>query len=387
MVWPIGRTRSGNLTAAKPEVIRRFLEGMERAVAGQRMSDQDMLEAAIEAPAMTGAIGLGRAALFGRSPMSHIPGIPKTFKLPKSAGGAEIPADPIEGVVAAAHKYARDNGLPPPNPAELPKFDKARAARVADAWGGQPDAANDPTVREAYKKMAEETVAQYRALKEAGYDGRFFKKDPETGAFIDPYKDSPALGYTDLRDKKTLEVFPTKGGFGSDETFDTSMNPLMKESGEFFGDDPATYNDLFRFVHDAFGHFGHGNSFFRAPGEERAWALHRMMYSPQARNAMTAETRGQNSWVNYGPHGEHNRTAKGGDTIFGDQKLVTMPEWTLNEAAPKSIGFREFPRNVPTRSAISTALDAIEKQGDIDSLTKYIATSDDNEFITEPDVY
>ena len=62
-------------------------------------------------------------------------------------------------------------------------------------------------------------------------------------------------------------------------------------------------NDLFRVVHDYFGHLKHGYG-FRAAGEDNAWRAHAAMYSPEARPAMTSETRGQNSWVNYGPHGE-----------------------------------------------------------------------------------
>jgi adenylate kinase family enzyme len=46
---------------------------------------------------------------------------------------------------------------------------------------------------------------------------------------------------------------------------------------------------------------------------------------------MTSETRGQNSWVNYGPKGEQNRTASGEDTIFADQKVGLMPRWTWTE--------------------------------------------------------
>jgi len=46
---------------------------------------------------------------------------------------------------------------------------------------------------------------------------------------------------------------------------------------------------------------------------------------------MTSETRGQNSWVNYGPNGEANRTASAEDTKFADQKVGLMPEWTWTE--------------------------------------------------------
>ena len=49
---------------------------------------------------------------------------------------------------------------------------------------------------------------------------------------------------------------------------------------------------------------------------------------------MTSETRGQNSWVNYGPHGEANRTASGANTVYADQKAGLLPEWmyTTNKA-------------------------------------------------------
>jgi hypothetical protein len=59
-------------------------------------------------------------------------------------------------------------------------------------------------------------------------------------------------------------------------------------------------NEQFRAVHDYFGHAIKGNP-FGAKGEEIAWASHQQMFSPLARIAMTAETRGQNSFVNYTP--------------------------------------------------------------------------------------
>jgi hypothetical protein len=48
---------------------------------------------------------------------------------------------------------------------------------------------------------------------------------------------------------------------------------------------------------------------------------------------MTSETRGQNSWLNFGPHGEKNKTARTEDTVFADQKIGVMPPWTTHEGA------------------------------------------------------
>jgi len=67
--------------------------------------------------------------------------------------------------------------------------------------------------------------------------------------------------------------------------------------------DPETglnTNEMFRAVHDVFGHAIHGNQ-FGPKGEEIAWGAHQQMYSPLAVPAMSAETRGQNSVVNYSP--------------------------------------------------------------------------------------
>lgn len=57
-------------------------------------------------------------------------------------------------------------------------------------------------------------------------------------------------------------------------------------------------NTRFRAVHDVIGHAIHGNQ-FGPKGEEIAWDTHRQTFSPLAQLALTAETRGQNSYVNY----------------------------------------------------------------------------------------
>jgi hypothetical protein len=146
----------------------------------------------------------------------------------------------------------------------------------------------------------------------------------------DPYARAPSLGYKDLIENGQLYVYPTDFGFGSNEAFDPSTNPLLKGVGRV-GDKPdAVANDAFRAVHDAFGHFGSGNPFFRAAGEERAFQEHARMYSPEARGAMASETRGQNSWLNYGPYAVPNRTALGADTVFADQKTGLLPAWAYD---------------------------------------------------------
>ena len=91
-------------------------------------------------------------------------------------------------------------------------------------------------------------------------------------------------------------------------------------------------------VHDAFGH-GLEGAGFRARGEENAWQSHVKLFTGSAIGAITSETRGQNSWLNYGKYGEQNKTAKVEDTVFGEQKTGLMPEWTWTEGVDKPSTF------------------------------------------------
>lgn len=70
-------------------------------------------------------------------------------------------------------------------------------------------------------------------------------------------------------------------------------------------------NDMFRGVHDLFGHLGSGRG-IDMHGEEAAFQKHRQMYSPLAQQAMATETRGQNSYLHL--HGD-----------FPEQKVALLP--------------------------------------------------------------
>ena len=121
-----------------------------------------------------------------------------------------------------------------------------------------------------------------------------------------------------------MGVFPTTDGFGSGD-LDVSSNPMLLDTGikwPIGGVDgkmaTVLANDLFRAVHDAFGH-GLEGAGFRARGEENAWQAHVRLFTGSAVGAITSETRGQNSWLNYGPHAETNKTAKTEDTVCAEQ--------------------------------------------------------------------
>lgn len=246
-------------------------------------------------------------------------GKPSAVMLPNQGRFEARPISPIED---AAISYMKKRGMDTKGFDEYPPFSEERASFVAAAYDMMKHAPDDPDVKKAYDAMIQETMDQYKALKDSGIEFKFMKEGMD-----DPYAASPALGYQDVVERGNLWVFPTDFGFGTSTAFDPKANPLLQRVGKVGDKEDAVANDAFRAVHDIFGHFGSGNPFFRHKGEERAFLEHSRMYSPEARGAMASETRGQNSWLNFGPHGEANRTANTLDTVFADQKTGLMPRW------------------------------------------------------------
>ena len=254
---------------------------------------------------------------------TETPGRPSQVVLP---GGARFDAKPINPIEQAALEYMQRRGMDTTPMGEYPEFSEQRARMIAAAYDQMLDDPGNPTVKRAYDAMVQETLDQYNALKNSGIEFKFLRE-----GMRDPYEASPALGYQDLVENGRLYVFPTDFGYGADvgsDYFDPRTNPLLTRVGRVGDKDDAVANDAFRAVHDAYGHFGPGNPFFRHKGEERAFLEHSRMYSPEARGAMTSETRGQNSWLNFGPYGEANRKANVGDTVFAEQKIGVMPSWS-----------------------------------------------------------
>jgi hypothetical protein len=228
-------------------------------------------------------------------------------------------------VAAPAH-----SGAETPEEAQPPtyaKLDKERAAKIATEYDDMKNDPTDPKVKASYDAMVKETLAQWEAIKKTGLKVEWVKPGMK-----DPYALSPRLAAMDVSENNHWWGFPTDLGYGSGVgASDTSKdNPLLRSTGEVIDGRKVVANDVFRIVHDMMGHLKEGNG-FRAEGEENAWRSHAAMYSDLARPAMTSETRGQNSWVNYGPHGVTNRTADEDHTVFAPQKIGLMPKWTVNE--------------------------------------------------------
>jgi hypothetical protein len=225
---------------------------------------------------------------------------------------------------SVADQYLESAGLAPLGERfERTGLDTEGAVARADAFDAQPTF--NPEANESYEAFNAETYAQYQALVDAGYT--FEWQDD----YIEVSSDTVHLR---VKNDKHLPVFSDRPGFGSDAEFQEMKgnHPIFRDSPVTQGGRTISYNELFRAVHDVFGHTMHEYD-FSALGEENAWRSHAAMYTPKARAAMTFETRAQNSWQNFGPHTRDaaGQPLYGTDQLdpnrpFPPQKAGTLPE-------------------------------------------------------------
>lgn len=304
-------------------------------------ADALMTVAPMVGPALRGAgriagNAVNDAMVYGRGPLASITPQPVRMLPPSKYRGATLEGMPSkvdvggrieefgtdQRLVDIAKDLTEKRGLLYSPQLKYAEVDPERAKRIANQYEVMQNNPSDPKVKKAYDAMINETMDQYEALRKAGYKFDFM---PESG---DIYG-NPRNAINDIVMNQRLSVFPTEQGFGS-LVEASQANPLLMKTGEKWGGKNVTVNDIFRATHDVFGHGKHGVG-FRAVGEENALQSHARMYSPEALPAVVSETRGQNSWVNYGPYGAQNRVASPENTIYAEQKTGIMQPWTWQE--------------------------------------------------------
>lgn len=168
----------------------------------------------------------------------------------------------------------------------------------------------DKRIERAYAALKAETHEQYDYLTRPRTEGGLgitVELHPELDN-TKLYANADEMAH-DIRTNRRLKVNQT------------GSNPADQAVGHPFLD-PET-NDKFRAVHDAFGHAAIGRSFSRH-GEEAAYHSHMQMFSTKALPALVAETRAQNSALNFG-------SGEG----FPEQKPIMLPPWTMKDRRPR----------------------------------------------------
>ncbi|KAF2638387.1 hypothetical protein P280DRAFT_520397 [Massarina eburnea CBS 473.64] len=247
-------------------------------------------------------------------------GLPSKIKV----DGVYITFGPHLPARRAAEAYLRSIGKKPVFPRVYTKLNRDRSTRIAQLYEELQPTPQDQLTVSAYSALISETLAQWEYIKATGLKVEFNPNGK------DPYG-NPRNAVLDVVNNNHLYILPTRFAFGDSEFCDnTDANIMVTETSTVIDGQVMLVNDIFRIVHDYFGHVKEGNG-FRAEGEDNAYRCHAAMYSPLARRALASDLRGQNCWVNWGPWGEHNRKANGGDTIFAPQKMGLLPEWVAEE--------------------------------------------------------
>lgn len=208
----------------------------------------------------------------------------------------------IPWLQAAAQAYNRTHALPPIVEGHNAPVNVEQAQAIAQAYDKLPS--YDAGAELAYGALVHELRQQYKLCTETL--GITFEPWLQAS---EPYANSRAM-QADVRDNKHLYYF------------------IGGEEHPYLG---LLANDMFRCVHDVFGHAAEGYQ-FGPRGEHNAWLHHSQMFSPLAQRALTTETRGQNSWVNYGPHAG----LPACERPFAEQKAALLPvEYCAWQAALK----------------------------------------------------
>ncbi|OOC57015.1 hypothetical protein NOSIN_05630 [Nocardiopsis sinuspersici] len=184
-----------------------------------------------------------------------------------------------------------ENGL-----RQLPRtrldWDEDYCRAVAEHFHRAPVVAPPPWLLRSYRSLQRESLEQFRAMTSAGLRVR-----PWRGAG-EPYRGSAHLRRSVLS-TRVLHVYLTSSGHGPGG--ESRPHPMREPSPVRIDGVRFTHNDVFRAVHDAFGHVMHGNG-FGPKGEFRATYSHMRMYPERAHPVLFAEQVAQICWFYYGPH-------------------------------------------------------------------------------------
>lgn len=235
-----------------------------------------------------------------------------------------VGSSPVQHIADAARRFSRSEGLNTPDPdygrIVMPE---SVSGRISKAYASLPEFDNNAIP--AFKAFREETKRQFDFMTGSQSKGGMGMNVEVQDT--DPYGDGNPLNAIsafrdDVVNNNRMKVMSTKS---------TGGHPFLSNDE----------NDMFRAVHDTFGHLGSGRG-VDFDGEEAAFQKHGRMFSPLARQALATETRGQNSALR--THGE-----------FQDQKIALLPQ------RMQSLSFNE-PSNMQER--LKAVMRARQKNAD-----------------------
>lgn len=289
----------------------------EADVADNKIYDFDKDEHAIKQPGTTLSHMIAKVRRKGYHGVMYFGGRVVAMFTPVRVKASKVKLA-REDVVAHGREYHATHkdkfGLDRDFDSPGPKWDPELSKRTAAAFERAKHLPDHPKVKAAYDQLAKEIEAQHAFLVSKGVRFTPWTKEGQ------PYANSKEM-QADVHANGHLYYFPSEKGQGQGEVAKPSLSPEI--------------NDKFRAVHDYFGHAMNGHQ-FGPKGELQAWGDHAKMFSPLARAALTTETHGQNSWVNFGPESHRPVTER----PYAPQKATLLPK---NVIPLSRFGFRPPP--------------------------------------------
>jgi len=212
---------------------------------------------------------------------------------------------------------------------------------VAAYYASAPALAWDGTLRRRYGRLKEETLGLYQTIIEAGITVEPWLEGGQ------PYRSSGELR-EDVRRSGRLRIYLTDSGHGRRPS--SGYHPLREPSGISVAGVEFRHNDLFRAVHDVFGHVML-DAGFGIKGEFLAAFCQLAIYPREVHPVLFTEQVGQICWFFYGPHLMNTAGAlpRRGETgyipparrPYPEQKVCVFPGWFL-DAFTSAFHFADF---------------------------------------------
>lgn len=251
---------------------RAQISGEARATAGGEKLTAAEIRQILDDP------NLNEAYQVGDRISRAVNGVPYDLHLamPETGGGARGSSIAKQAAIGRAFSLAVEG-----SPEYKSSIFSAYASRYPSLLESVQAKDYEDLLQKSYRQLAAETKLQFDRLP---VGTTYHRGDLD---YVTSTGGTNSIGMLrDVIQNKNLNVF--RGGDRHD-----FLNEIDPETG-------LNTNEMFRAVHDYFGHGVRGNK-FDAAGEETAYGAHSQMFSPLARMAMASETRGQNSLVNYSP--------------------------------------------------------------------------------------
>lgn len=275
------------------------------------------------------------------------------YKLPELPE-AKFQPKRLEEVDKLAREYAKIAGfnyVPPEGYVQYPRETAKKLAKFYEDALHSPD---DPEVKASYDAFKQETLAQWKAIEDAGYD-----LEPVISA-ESLYKSGAAVA-KDVEENKHLFFNLSESAFGQEGQ--SEIQSMLELAGVSAKGRDLNFNDIFRAVHDFFGHAKESLS-FGPRGEFNAWREHATLYSPEAQGALAAETIGQTAWTQIKPSllnpatGELLKPGESGfiaraERPYAEQKNIIVPQKLIDEA--RGIKFSPKKREADPLKFLGTA--------------------------------